>query len=335
MRILSLCPLGYYNSARAVSYEYLSFVEVPRAMGHTVHQVDPVLGALANREAFNEQVVHLARTGGYDFIFSNLFEEEFLPEALDEVCRHTPFVAWNSDDDWRWEGYSSRFVRHCTWMITTYRHIHEANRAAHPNLLLSQWGCTGFTDGEGVAKDIDVSFVGAAYGERPAQVQRLKKHFPRTHAQGKGFLPPPRTHATRIRWAMQRALRLPITDTDLELKDQEAVKGIWNRSRISFTPLDASKKGSMQIKGRVFDQGLSLSLMLATRNTALHEYYAPDKEYVEFSSMDECIDKARFYLANEPARAKIAEAYRRRTLAEHLFRHRFEKLYREMGFTKP
>lgn len=334
MRILSLCPLGYYNNARAVSYEYLSFVEVPRAMGHTVHQLDPVLGAAANKQAFNEQIVHLARTGGYDFIFSNLFDDEFILDALDEVRKHTPLVFWNSDDDWRWESYTSKYAPHCTWMITTYRHIYEANRAAHPHLLLSQWGCTGFTDGEGVAKDIDISFVGAAYGERTAQVELLKRNF-KTHAQGKGFLPPPKSNATRVRWALQRMLGVPITDPDLELKDQDAVKGIWNRSRISFTPLDASKKGSLQIKGRVFDQGLSLSLMLATRNEALHEYYAPDKEYVEFATMDECVEKARFYLANESARRAIAEAYRRRTQGEHLFRHRFEKLYREMGFAKP
>lgn len=50
-----------------------------------------------------------------------------------------------------------------------------------------------------------------------------------------------------------------------------------------------------------------------------------------FDSLEECADKARYYLHHEAERRRIAEAYARRTQAEHLWRHRIEKVLHEAG----
>ena len=71
--------------------------------------------------------------------------------------------------------------------------------------------------------------------------------------------------------------------------------------------------------------------MLCDRNEALHDFYEPGKEYEEFENLEDCIDKARYYLRHESDRRKIAEAYYKRTNAEHLWQHRFEKLFKEIG----
>jgi spore maturation protein CgeB len=327
MRILSCCPKGYYSGATGTSYEYLSFVEAPRRMGHQVDSFDYQLEMNAGREAMNETVLSQIKQGGYDLVIVVTHEDEFLPEVLGEAGKHTILMAWNCDDDWRWDNYSSKWAEHYACMVTTYRHIYEANKKNYPNLLLSQWGCTGLSDGVDTPKDIGISFVGLCYGERGRQIRLLRRKLGMV-TQGKGVT------TWRSRWRARLAWRLlGIRDKGdaYELPDQEAVAELWKRSKLSFTPLEASSGGGLQIKGRVFDMGLSGTVMLCSKNPGLYEFYEPETEFVEYESMAECIDKAKHLLAHEGERAAIARRYYERTKAEHMWSHRFRALFKEMG----
>ena len=71
--------------------------------------------------------------------------------------------------------------------------------------------------------------------------------------------------------------------------------------------------------------------MLCNRSPNLELYYDEGTEYVGFDSLEECAAKARYYLAHEAERARIADAYRRRTFSEHLWRHRFAALFADIG----
>ena len=77
--------------------------------------------------------------------------------------------------------------------------------------------------------------------------------------------------------------------------------------------------------------GLSGTLMLAQRNPYLDEYYDQGKEYVSFETLEDCVDKAKFYLKNENARKRIAEAYATKTEARHMWRHRIQHVLGEAG----
>ena len=76
--------------------------------------------------------------------------------------------------------------------------------------------------------------------------------------------------------------------------------------------------------------GLSGTVMLCTKNSALYEFYEPEKEFVEFESMEECVEKAKYLLKNDAERKAIATAYYNRTKKEHLFEYRFNALFKEM-----
>jgi spore maturation protein CgeB len=116
--------------------------------------------------------------------------------------------------------------------------------------------------------------------------------------------------------------------------DFVTVNQLWNRTRVSFTPLDSNDGTVRQIKSRVFDMGLSGTLMLAHRAPRLDDYYEPGREYAPFDSLEECADLARYYLRHEAERRRIAEAYARRTLAEHLWKHRIERVFKAAGLTR-
>ncbi|MBI3986941.1 MAG: glycosyltransferase [Lentisphaerae bacterium] len=54
--------------------------------------------------------------------------------------------------------------------------------------------------------------------------------------------------------------------------------------------------------------------------------FAPDKEIVMFESIPEAVDKARYFIAHETERRRIAEKGRLRFLKEHTLAHRFQAM---------
>lgn len=327
MRILCCCPLEYYGRPGTRSEVFGYFVTTLRDLGHTVHHFDQVRGA-ADQEAMNEFFVSVVRRGGYEAVLVITNDTEFLPEALDEAMQHSVTIAWNSDDDVRWDSYSAPLYSHFAKTVTTCESVFEANRHSHPNLILSQWACTGRYDGFSVQKDIDIAFVGQSYRGRDDYVRRLTKD--------RGMMVYGSAASARRQTAVDRLLRrspqvVGQSSGPHVLSDEGDVKAIWNRAKVSFTPLSAWEPGVLQVKARVFDMGLSGTVMLCDRNPRLYEFYEPEKEFLDFGSYDECLAKADFLLRNERERQRIALAYRRRTIADHMWKHRFEVLFRHCG----
>lgn len=73
--------------------------------------------------------------------------------------------------------------------------------------------------------------------------------------------------------------------------------------------------------------------MLCEHSPNLERYYEPGKECVTFETIEDCADKALWYLSHESERARIARCYCERTLREHMWEHRFTDLFRQMGIS--
>ena len=161
-------------------------------------------------------------------------------------------------------------------MVTNSPDVYEANRAAHPNLLHAQWACTGFWDGRRTPKPIDFSFVGQVYGTRAEQIRGLHRRAGLV-AYGKGAgivygrpnesVPMKKRLTRRVQGFVLRTL-VPSAFTAWSTISFEQVNELWNQSRVSFTPLESSAGGVLQIKSRVMDMGLSGTLMLAPKGPA-------------------------------------------------------------------
>ena len=326
MRVLSAVGKGYYGSSACWEPMYLEFTDPLRDLGHEVGHFDHVL----NRDWFGmdgcgELFVKRVREGWYDVVIYQTSGEDKMPrEAIREAGRYAPIVAWNSDDDWQWDSYTKHLCPYFTFMVTTYPGIYEASKGEYPNLRLSQWGCYDRYADLGRPKDLGFTFIGKTYGLRNEQCRYLRR---------KGGLQVFGTGARLVRLGLpwfRGAARLPwLCGPHLPL---DKVHEVWNRSRISFTPMEASSDpGILQIKGRTFEMGLSGTLMLCQHSPHLERYYEPGREFVAFEGLDDCAQKAEFYLKHEAERAHIARAYHDRTRAEHLWQHRFTKLFQDIG----
>jgi hypothetical protein len=367
MRILSCVARSYYGDPVAVNPIYYYFVDALRSMGHDVCHFDHCDQARWNKDAMNDAFLSLVRGGRFACVLVEAGGDEFFEEVLDAAKAETTTVLFDSDDDFRWLEYSSAWASHFTHIVTTYRHVYEAAKGTHPNLLLSQWACTGTYDGLYTRKDIGLSFVGGVHAGRADRLAHLKRRLPlQIHGAGVG-----RAEATvprllgilRQRMRGGRGTRRALLGWmnaryggETGGISYEEANGLWCRTRISITPLDlssaqAEQKRRMaaamghcedpvlenpwaypfQIKGRVFEMGTTGTLMLCDRNPALDEYYDRGKEYDDFESLDECAEKAMFYLRHETACRRIASAYHDRTRKEHLWQHRFSSLFTAIG----
>ena len=336
LRILSATPYEYYGQPNTIEPQYYYLCRVPTEMGHEVDFFDfRRIFTEEGPEAMRRQFLDKVRGGRYDATFIATFEEEFDPETLQEAKRHTNTFAWNSDDEWRWDDYSSRYVDHYTFMVTNSPSVYGAEKERHPNLLRYQWACTGFWNGLDTPKDISFSFAGQVYGKRQRQIAYLSlKSGMQAWGMRSGRIWTNGQKVRRHNGPIARAagavrVYRPLAGRDVILF--EAVNEIWNRSKVSFTPLDSSKGGKRQIKSRIFDMGLSGTLMLAHRAPHLDEYYEPEREYVPFDTIPEAAEKASFYAKNEPARRKIALAYAERTRKEHMWSHRIDDVLSQAG----
>lgn len=336
MRILSVVSRGYYGQRNTVEPMYIAFTEPLRALGHEVDHFDHfLLNKRSGPAAVAEQFLARVREGGYDAILYQTACQDArdIGESVREAGRYAPTIAWNSDDDFNWEGQTSLMAPFFTFMFTTYRHIYEQNRARYGNLRLSQWGCfDGFGDFDR-PKDFDFTFAGQIYGDRVRSSRYLVKHaglkvygFMSGMVRTPGFLYWPGIRKVTFRFPSIYGAPL----------HYDQINEIWNRSRISYTPMEASADANiLQIKSRTFEQGLSGTLMVCRPSPGLDEYYEPGKEFVPFETLDDCVEKVRYYLKHESERARIAAAYRDRTRAEHMWTHRFQRMFDDIGLAQP
>lgn len=78
-----------------------------------------------------------------------------------------------------------------------------------------------------------------------------------------------------------------------------------------------NKKQILQIKGRDFEIPMAGGFLLTHANPLLEEFFAPGKEIETYADNDEMISKINFYVKNDRAREKIAQAGYERAKKEH------------------
>jgi hypothetical protein len=325
MRVLSVVRKNYYGVATAIEPMHKYFTMPLREMGHDVETFDHYeISRTLGRERATLALADKIRKEEFDVVFYQTSGQEPVETAaLAELSRKFCIAAWNSDDDWQWET-TRQIAADFTFMITTYPHIHEQNRFQYGNLLLSQWACPGLLSGDGGVKDIEFSFAGSIYGERNKACRYLRRKTGLA-CYGRG------SRLVRLGIPYFRgALKFPwLSGAALEI---EGVYDVWNRSRISYTPLGGSSgQKELQIKGRIFEMGLTGTIVLCEEHPVIDRYFKPGAEIITFKGLEDCAEKALWYLAHEEERARIANNYRARTLREHMWRHRFENLFEQMG----
>jgi hypothetical protein len=111
-----------------------------------------------------------------------------------------------------------------------------------------------------------------------------------------------------------------------------AVASLFRKSAINLgfnrmTGDDFDVPGRNQVKLRDFEVPLAGGFYLVEEAPDYADLFVPGKEVETWRTPAELADKVRYYLTHENERRAIAEAGRRRAMADHTWRHRFEMLF--------
>jgi len=113
---------------------------------------------------------------------------------------------------------------------------------------------------------------------------------------------------------------------------QDAMIDIFQQSKINLNLTASSQiQYRSQIKGRNFEIPGCGGFQLSEYAERIEEYFQLDKEIVCCNSLNELIEKIKYYLQHEAERSSIAEAGYRRALHDHTYEQRFNSLFQQMG----
>lgn len=158
----------------------------------------------------------------------------------------------------------------------------------------------------GRAKDIDVSFLGGGYGFRPAVIDHLKHRGIAIETFGGDW----------GRWL-----------------DVPAQVDLFNRSTINLGMGGIGYNEELtNVKGRDFEvPGTGGGMYLTSFNSDLAQHFDVGREIVCYSNRSEMVEMIRHYLHRRDEAEQIAQAAYRRSVAEHRWRHRYERICRAIG----
>jgi spore maturation protein CgeB len=89
------------------------------------------------------------------------------------------------------------------------------------------------------------------------------------------------------------------------------------------------------VRLRDFEAPMCGACYLTGYSDEIEEFYEVGKEIETYRTEDELIDKTGHYLRNAASAERLRNAGLRRARRDHTWRHRFEKLFREIGLASP
>jgi spore maturation protein CgeB len=309
-----LCVFGrhaYGDPARGEGYEHANFLPAFAALGHQVELFDSFdRGRYRDFADLNLRLIEHVQAFQPDVIFCVLMGYEVWLETLDLIRSRTPaaVVNWGTDDSWKFRQFTRYLTEHVDLHVTTHaRALAEAEKLGINNIVVSQWAAATPRLAEPLpsqACTYDVSFVGAAYGNRRTQVKEMARRGIDVTCFGHGWERGP--VASHIVDRIYRSSRVSLNFADSGLQ----LSGIGlARSR--------------QVKARTFEVPGAGGFLLSEESDSLAEYFRVGAEMITYRDDDELAEKIRYFLNHSDERDAIARAGHQRVRREHLYEARF------------
>lgn len=328
MKILLVCmSYDYGDPARGHSYEYYNFYQSLKALGHEVELFDYMseLNALG-KLVMNRKLLDLAAASKPALAMFSLYTDQFEPDTIREMRKHTRTLCFFHDDTWRvefsrfWASQFDFFTTPDVYGVKTYRALGLLNAIHFP------FGCNeALYRKTPTQHKYDVSFVGAWHPYRQWLVERLRKGGIAVKAVGYRWPDGIVSHEEMVAIFNESRINLNMSNSaswDVRYLFSSP-RGLINRVR--------SPKTVEQLKARHFEINGCGAFQLSYYVEGLERQYKIGREIAIYLDSDDLLRKVRMFLMNQELRAEIAEAGYQRTMVEHTFSRRFQHVFERMG----
>ena len=303
-----------------------------------------------NRPVFSEKLLNQVRTAHakrpIDLFFSYFYSAYVEADAIREIGRlGIPTVNWYCNASYQFNLVEEIAPAYDFCLVPEKERLDDYRRVGATPLYCQEAANPKIYKPYKIPREFDVTFVGQKYGTRPHYLAQLHQGGVDVRAWGPLWSkqPKPDSVLKRLRKRLKNRFRnrppspdFPLQRCGPPLSDQQLIE-MYSRSRISlgFTAVDQKPVGSappiQQVRLRDFEATMSGAFYLVEAFNELAEFFEPDREVVFFSSPEELVDKAKYYLAHPKDREEIRLAGLTRARTEHTWRQRFEMVFEKMG----
>lgn len=304
-----LCVFGQYQYGdpnRGNGIEYAAFIPALENLGHLVVHFDSWNKVLyQNYAELNQALIETVERERPDVMLTVQRDYEIWLETLLIIRARgdVAMISWTTDDSWKYKEVSRFIGSSYHAMSTTYSDcISKYHQDGIPNVLLTQWAANSSLMQEPLpfsSCKYQVSFIGAAHGDRKRRIEYLKSQGIEITCFGYGW-----SNGSISAEEIPKIIR----DSAICLNFANAYKGV------------------NQVKARTFEIPGAGGFLLTEHALGLERYYTIDKEIVVFHSYEELVRKIRFFLKNPSERDVIAYAGFTRTKKEHTYELRMQQL---------
>jgi spore maturation protein CgeB len=304
-----LCVFGkhqYGDASRGIATEYATFVPALKRLGHEVIHFDSWERNLYPSYAeLNQALLKTVEIEQPEVMLTVQMHYELWLETLQLIQARgdVATISWTTDDSWKYREVS-RFIGSAYHaMTTTYADcLPKYHHDGIDNVLLTQWAANADALQPPLPArscQYQVSFVGAAHGDRQAKIAQLAAQGIEVTCFGHGW-----QNGSVAAAEIPKIIRASI----ISLNFANAFKGV------------------NQVKARTYEVPGAGGFLLTESARDLERAYLPEREVVVFTSIEELGEKIKYFLERPAERDKIAQAGFLRTKQEHTYDLRLQEI---------
>jgi len=286
----------------------------------------------------NQAILEIVKTEKPDITFFVPHTDQFIPKIVNEINMYTISIGYLFDDPWRIE-YSRFWAKHFTYITTSdINGVKKFNDAGFSNVIYSPFACnTNFFIKKDLPKIYDVSFVGQYNPYRDWYLKKLMKAGIIVNVWGPGWKSGFINYSEMIDIFNQSRINLNLSNSiSWDIRFLLALNRpimdtlqTWRSTLRTYYMKD--RKTREMVKGRHFEINACGGFQLSYYAEGLESHYQIGKEIAIYESIEEMIDKIRYYLKYKEDRELIAQKGYKRTLQEHDMGQRYRSIFNQLG----
>jgi len=351
MKILFIaCKYDYGKPELGFSFEYYNFYNSLVKMNNGGNKIiffpfDETKTELGS-DQMNHNLLETINKEKPDLSFFFLQEDQIKKETIKKITdsKKTITLNWFADDKWRFESFTKHWAPLFNWVSTDqYSALKDYVKIGYKNVVVGGLACNHFLYKPlNLSKIYDVTFVGQPHSDRKKIVDKIRRAGIKIECFGRGWPRGKVSQEEMIKIFNQSKINLNFSACSGKVSFLKGVGRIFGgrkKGKVEFKDpkkwLDNFKtflnRRKNEIKSRNFEIPGCGSFLLTGPAEGLENYYDLGKEIICFYNVKDLINKIRYYLQKDREREKIAAAGYKRTMRDHTYEKRFNKIFKIIG----